>query len=183
MTSFSLWLACWSVRVVTLLYGRESTELVSIWFVFQFYLALYLHVLYFYFSFHRSIIGEKSSVGIACFQVWSMDDSKRLDFGFDSGRGMSLDCAGSGMDRGLPDLSIQLPVVSTRSDISIFLYLLVFLRMCFYSHWTLRKKVMATIFVPGSRRLLALDFWNRIWKGTHKTSEGRQCSGQILARK
>ena len=35
------------------LYGRESTELVSIWFVFQFYFALYLHVLYFYFSFHR----------------------------------------------------------------------------------------------------------------------------------
>ena len=54
VTSFSRWLACWSVRVVALFYGRESTELVSIWYVFQFYLALYLHVLYFYFSFHRS---------------------------------------------------------------------------------------------------------------------------------
>ena len=63
-----------------------------------------------------------------------MDDSKRLDFGFDSGRGMSLDYAGSGMDRGLPNFSIQLPMVSTRSDISIFVYLLVLLRMCFYSH-------------------------------------------------
>ena len=31
---------------------RDET-LASIWFVFQFYLALYLHVLYFYFSFHR----------------------------------------------------------------------------------------------------------------------------------
>ena len=41
------------VVVVVLLYGRESTELVSIWFVFQFYFAVYLHVLYFYFSFHR----------------------------------------------------------------------------------------------------------------------------------
>ena len=80
-----------------------------------------------------------------------MDDSKRLDFAFDSGRGMSLDYAGSGMDRGLLDFSIQLPVLSTRSDISIFLYLLVFLRMCFYSHWALRGKVMATIFVPGPR--------------------------------
>ena len=39
--------------VVALLYGRESTELVSIWFVFQFYFALYRHVLYFCFSFHR----------------------------------------------------------------------------------------------------------------------------------
>ena len=48
-----------------------------------------------------------------------MDDSKRLDFGFDSGRGMSLDYAGSGMDRGLPDFSIQLPVVSARSDICL----------------------------------------------------------------
>ena len=48
-----------------------------------------------------------------------MDDSKRLDFGFDSGRGMSLDYAGCGMNRGLPDFSIQLPVVSTRSDISL----------------------------------------------------------------
>ena len=46
-----------------------------------------------------------------------MDDSKKLDFGFDSGRSMSLDYAGSGMDRWLPDFSIQLPVVSTRSDI------------------------------------------------------------------
>ena len=53
VTSFCMWLACWSVRVVALFYGRESTELVSIWFVFQFYFALYLHVLYFYFSFHR----------------------------------------------------------------------------------------------------------------------------------
>ena len=35
------------------LYGRESTELVSSWYVFQFYFALYLHVLYFCFSFHR----------------------------------------------------------------------------------------------------------------------------------
>ena len=60
-----------------------------------------------------------------------MDDSKRLNFGFDSGRGMSLDYAGSGMDRGLLDFSTQLPVVSTRP---IFLYLLVFLRMCFHSH-------------------------------------------------
>ena len=48
-----------------------------------------------------------------------MDASKRLNFGFDSGRGMSLDYAGSGMDRGLPDYSIQLPVVSTPSDISL----------------------------------------------------------------
>ena len=48
-----------------------------------------------------------------------MDDSKRLDFGFDSGRGMSLHYAGSGMNRGLPDFSIQLPAVSTRSDISL----------------------------------------------------------------
>ena len=32
---------------------------------------------------------------------------------------MSLDYAGSGMDRGLPDFLIQLPVVSTRSDISL----------------------------------------------------------------
>ena len=128
VTSFSIWLACWSVRLVALFYGRESTELVSIWFVFQFYFALYLHVLYFCFSFHRSSwkksvlipnISEKSSIGIACFQVWSMDASKRLNFGFDSGRGMSLDYTGSGMDRGLPDFSIQLPVVSTRSDISL----------------------------------------------------------------
>ena len=35
------------------MYGRESTELVSIWFVFQFFFALYLHGLYFCFSFHR----------------------------------------------------------------------------------------------------------------------------------
>ena len=35
VTSFSRWLACWSVRVVALFYGRESTELVSIWFVFS----------------------------------------------------------------------------------------------------------------------------------------------------
>ena len=48
-----------------------------------------------------------------------MDASKRLNFGFDSGRGMSLDYAGSGMDRGLPDYSIQLPVVSSPSDISL----------------------------------------------------------------
>ncbi|CAH3191065.1 unnamed protein product, partial [Porites lobata] len=48
-----------------------------------------------------------------------MDASNRLNVGFDSGRGISLDYAGSGMDRGLPDLSIQLPVVSTRSDISL----------------------------------------------------------------
>ena len=48
-----------------------------------------------------------------------MDASNRLNFGFDSGRGISLDYAGSGMDRGLPDFSIQLPVVSTRSDISL----------------------------------------------------------------
>ena len=114
VTSFSRWLACWSVRVVALFYGRESTELVSIWYVFQFYLALYLHVLYFYFSFHRSSwknlclspTSGKSFIGIACFQVWSMDASKRLNFGFDSGRG-------------LPDYSIQLPVVSTPSDISL----------------------------------------------------------------
>ena len=52
VTSFSMWLACWTVRVVASFYGRECTELVSIWFVFQFYLALCLHVLYFYFSFH-----------------------------------------------------------------------------------------------------------------------------------
>ncbi|CAH3172882.1 unnamed protein product, partial [Porites evermanni] len=45
-----------------------------------------------------------------------MDDSKRLDFGFDSGRGMSLDYAGSGMDRGLPDFSIQLPALSVSSQ-------------------------------------------------------------------
>ena len=114
VTSFSRWLACWSVRVVALFYGRESTELVSIWYVFQFYLALYLHVLYFYFSFHRSSwknlclspTSGKSFIGIACFQVWSMDASKRLNFGFDIGRG-------------LPDYSIQLPVVSTPSDISL----------------------------------------------------------------
>ena len=43
-----------SVRVVAFFYGREGTELVSIWFVFQFYLALYVQILYFYFSFHRS---------------------------------------------------------------------------------------------------------------------------------
>ena len=64
-------------------------------------------------------ISEKSSIGIAFFQVWSIDDSQRLDFGFDSGSGMSLDYAGSRMDRGLPDFLIQLPVVSTRSDISL----------------------------------------------------------------
>ena len=67
------------MRVVALLYGRESTELVSIWFVFQFYLALYLHDLYFYFSLHLTFeskksvlipnIGEKGSVGVASFQV------------------------------------------------------------------------------------------------------------------
>ena len=66
-----------------------------------------------------------------------MDDSKRLDFGFDSGRGMSLDYAGSGMDRGLPDFSI-------------------------HGHLALRGKAMAIIFVPGPHRLLALNFWNRI---------------------
>ena len=54
VTSFSMWLARWSVRVAALFYGRERTELVSKWFVLQFYLALYLHVLYFYFSFQRS---------------------------------------------------------------------------------------------------------------------------------
>ena len=43
----------------------------------------------------------------------------RLNFGFDSSRGISLDYAESGMDRGLADFSIQLPVVSTRSDISL----------------------------------------------------------------
>ena len=43
----------------------------------------------------------------------------RLNFGFDSSRGISLDYAESGMDRGLPDFSIQLPVVSTRGDISL----------------------------------------------------------------
>ena len=48
-----------------------------------------------------------------------MDASNRLNFGFDSGRGISLDYAGSGMDRGLPDFSIQLNVVSIRSDISL----------------------------------------------------------------
>ena len=48
-----------------------------------------------------------------------MDASNRLNVGFDSGRCMSLDYAGSGMDRGLPYFSIQLPVVSTRSDISL----------------------------------------------------------------
>ena len=47
-----------------------------------------------------------------------MDASNRLNVGFDSGRGISLDYAGSGMDRGLTDFPIQLPVVSTRSDIS-----------------------------------------------------------------
>ena len=59
-----------------------------------------------------------------------MDASNRLNFGFDSGRSISLDYAGSGMDRGLPDFSIQLPVVSR----AIFLYHLVFLRICFHSH-------------------------------------------------
>ena len=99
-----------------------------------------------------------------------MDASNRLNVGFDSGRCMSLDYAGSGMDRGLPDFSIQLPVVSTRSDIS--------LPSCVstnvFSH---------IIFVPGPRRLLALNFWNRIGKGTHGTRGVRQCSGRILARK
>ena len=48
-----------------------------------------------------------------------MDASKNLNFGFDGGRGMSLDYAGYAMDRGLPDFSIQLPVVSTWGDISL----------------------------------------------------------------
>ena len=62
-----------------------------------------------------------------------MDASNRLDFGLDSGRGISLDYTGSEMDRGLPDFSIQLPVTWYQLG-AIFLYLLVFLRMCFHSH-------------------------------------------------
>ena len=76
-----------------------------------------------------------------------MDASKRLNFGFDSGRGMSLDYAGSGMDRGLPDFSIQLPVVSTRSDISL---------PSFY------ECVFTIIFITVPRRLLGLNSWNWI---------------------
>ena len=62
-----------------------------------------------------------------------MDDSKSLDVGFDSGRGMSLDYAGSGMDRGLPDFSI-------------------------HSYLALRGKAMAIIFRSRSPPTTRVEF-------------------------
>ena len=108
-----------------------------------------------------------------------MDASKRLNSGFDSGRGMSLDYAGSGMDRGLPDFLIQLPVVSTRSDIS----LPSFYECVFTAIERFAGRRWLSFFVPVPHRLLASKFRKWIWKGTHGTSGVQQCSGQILARK
>ena len=66
------------MRVVALFYGRERKEFVSIWFVFSVlfgslptcYVFLFL---FFKFELKKSvlipIISEKSSIGIACFQV------------------------------------------------------------------------------------------------------------------
>ena len=52
---------------------------------------------------------------------------------------------------------------------AIFLYLLVFLRMYFHSHWALCGEAKAIIFVPGTRQLLTL-------KGTHGIGRVRQWS-------
>ena len=56
-----------------------------------------------------------------------MDASKRLNSGFDSGRGMSLDYAGSGMDRGFFDSA----TCGLNSERYFFTFIL---RMCFHSH-------------------------------------------------
>ena len=174
VTSFSKWLACWSVRVVALFYGRESTELVSIWYVFQFYLALYLHVLHFYFSFHRSSL--KKSVLIPNIRekfYWNCMFSSVIDGCFEE------------IELWLRHWSwIARLFDSVTCGFNSERYFFTFiLRKCFHSHWALRGKAMAIIFVPVPRRLLALNFWNRIWKGTHGTSGVRQCSGQVLASK
>ena len=182
VTSFSKWLACWSVRGVALFYNRDSTELVSIWFVFQFYLALYLHVLYFYFSFHRSswknLCLSPTSVKKVLLELhifkcdrwmlrrdWTLASTVVVVWVW-----ITLDL----------EWIVDCPIFRFSylwfQLGAIFLYLLVFLRMCFHSHWALCGEAIATIFIPRTRQLLTL-------KGTHGTSGVWQCSGQILARK
>ena len=138
---------------------------------FQFYLALYQHLLYFYFSFHVRV--EKN----LCFSPTSVKKVLLELHVFKCDRWM--------VRRNWTSASTVVVVwVWTTLDLewivdcpifrfsypwfqlgAIFLYLLVFLRMCFYSHWALCGKVMAIIFVPGPRRLIALNFWIGSEKG------------------
>ena len=96
-----------------------------------------------------------------------MDASNRLNFGFDSGRG-------------LPDYSIQLPVVSTPSDIS--------LPSCvstnvFSQALSASREGDGYRFRPRPPPTTRVEFLESDLKRDSRTSGVRQCSGRILAKK